>query len=59
MTTKRRFFTDEFKQEAVALLESSECPLEHIAKELGVQPSVLHNWPGNANWSASAWSGTY
>ncbi|PWC38163.1 transposase, partial [Azospirillum sp. TSO22-1] len=32
--TTGRFFTDEFKQEAVALLESRGRPLEHIAKEL-------------------------
>ncbi|AIB13258.1 hypothetical protein ABAZ39_14950 (plasmid) [Azospirillum argentinense] len=32
MTTKRRFFTDEFKREAVALLESSGRPLEHVAE---------------------------
>jgi transposase len=44
MTTKRRFFTEEFKGEAVALLESSGRPLEHVAKELGIQPSMLRNW---------------
>ena len=44
MTKARRFFTDEFKQEAVALLESSGRPLEHIAKELDIQPSVLRTW---------------
>ncbi|MBB3266280.1 transposase-like protein [Azospirillum sp. OGB3] len=41
MTTTRRFFTDEFKREAVALLESSGRPLEHVAKALGIQPSML------------------
>jgi transposase len=40
----RRSFTDEFKQEAVALLESSGRPLGQIATELGIQPSVLRNW---------------
>ena len=44
MTTKRRFFTDEFKREAVALLESSGRPLEHVAKDLGIQPSMLRTW---------------
>lgn len=53
MTKGRRLFTDEFKQEAVALLESSGRPLERIAKELDIQPSVLRNWrrrgrPGGA-----------
>ncbi len=46
MTTKRRLFTEEFKGEAVALLESSGRPLEHVAKELGIQPSMLRNWGG-------------
>ncbi len=44
MTTTRRFFTDEFKREAVAVLESSGRPLEPIAKELGIQPSMLRTW---------------
>lgn len=44
MTTKRRFYTDEFKQEAVALLASSGRPLDHIARELGIQPSMLRHW---------------
>lgn len=44
MTTKRRFFTEEFKRKAVALLESSGRPLEHVAKDLGIQPSMLRTW---------------
>jgi transposase len=44
MATTRRSFTDEFKAEAVALLESSSRPLEQVARELGVQPSMLRNW---------------
>ncbi|WP_425429081.1 IS3 family transposase [Azospirillum thermophilum] len=44
MTKTRRSFTDEFKREAVALLEASGRPLEHVARELGLQASVLRNW---------------
>src|SRR5262249_614096 len=40
----RRQFTDEFKQEAVALLVSSGRPLSQIASELGISPSMLRNW---------------
>ena len=40
----RRHFTDEFKQEAVALLVSSGRPLSQIASELGISPSMLRNW---------------
>ena len=44
MATARRSFTDEFKAEAVALLESSGRPLQHVALELGIQPSMLRTW---------------
>jgi transposase len=44
MTKPRRSFTDEFKREAVALLQSSGRPLMQIAHELGIQPSMLRNW---------------
>ena len=44
MTKLRRSFTDEFKREAVALLQSSGRPLMQIAEELGIQPSMLRNW---------------
>ena len=43
MTKTRRTFTDEFKREAVALLESSGRPLMQIAAELGIQPSMLRS----------------
>ena len=44
MGQERRHFTDEFKQEAVALLASSGRPLIQIANELGISPSMLRNW---------------
>ncbi len=44
MAKTRRSFTDEFKQEAVALLESSGRPLQQVAAELGIQPSMLRHW---------------
>ena len=44
MTKVRRSFTDEFKREAVALLQTSGRPLIQIANELGIQPSMLRNW---------------
>jgi transposase len=46
MTKTRRTFTDEFKREAVALLESSGRPLMQVAAELGIQPSMLRSWRG-------------
>ncbi|HET6804193.1 MAG TPA: transposase [Frateuria sp.] len=45
MTSKtRRTFTDEFKAETIALLESSGRPLSQIAQELGIEQSVLRTW---------------
>jgi transposase len=44
MSQGRRHFTDEFKREAVALLVSSGRPLNRIASELGISPSMLRNW---------------
>jgi transposase len=44
MTKVRRSFADEFKREAVALLQASGRPLMQIASELGIQPSMLRNW---------------
>ena len=49
MTKTRRTFTDEFKQEAVALLESSGRPLMQVAAELGIQPSMLRSWRAAAH----------
>ena len=45
MATKvRRSFTDEFKREAVSLLASSGRPVTQVARELGIQPSMLRHW---------------
>jgi transposase len=44
MPKTRREFSPEFKQETVALLESSGRPLMHVATEVGISPSMLRNW---------------
>ncbi|WP_442873120.1 transposase [Aurantimonas sp. A3-2-R12] len=44
MPKTRREFSPEFKQEAVALLESSGRPLMQVATEVGISPSMLRNW---------------
>ena len=54
MTKTRRMFTDDFKREAVALLESSGRPLMQVAAELGIQPSMLRGWRGAANGSKTS-----
>jgi transposase len=40
----KRTFTNEFKQEAVRLMERGESTIVQIAKDLGVSDSTLHNW---------------
>ncbi len=50
--TTRRAFTDEFKREAVSLLEGSGRPLTQVAMELGIQPSMLRAWRGNGTMTA-------
>lgn len=40
----QRVFTNEFKQEAVRLMERGESTIVRIAKDLGVSDSTLHNW---------------
>ena len=55
MTSKtRREFTEEFKREAVLLLESSGRPLMQVAKEFGIHPSMLRNWRVRGHGSAGA-----
>jgi transposase len=50
----RRHFTDEFKQEAIALLVSSGRPLSQIANELGISPSMLRNWRNGSGGHAGS-----
>ena len=41
---ERRVYTKEFKAEAVALAEKHEKPVTQIAKDLGLNESVLWRW---------------
>ena len=47
MATRRKF-SDEFKREAVKLATQPGSTVTTIAKELGVERSVLRNWVLNA-----------
>ncbi|MDP2742379.1 MAG: transposase [Hydrogenophaga sp.] len=44
MTRTRRSFTDEFKREVVKLCKQPGATITHIAKDLGIEPSVLRRW---------------
>ena len=51
MKTKR-MFTDEFKAEAVGLLEKSGRSLSAVARELDLAPPVLRSWREGARGQA-------
>lgn len=42
--TKRRKYTEEFKTEAVRLLQESGKPIAEVARELGINPNLLSRW---------------
>ena len=44
MSERRRRFDGNFKLSAVRLLESSDRPLEHVARGLGISGSMLRRW---------------
>jgi len=58
---ERRVYTKEFKTEAVALAEKREKPVSLIAKDLGLNESMLRRWmheaSGSAGTSARAFPG--
>jgi len=47
-TIKRRSYTEEFKREASALAEKQEKPISQVAKDLGLNESVLRRWIARA-----------
>lgn len=44
MAKNQRSYTDEFRREAVRLMESSGKPVAQIARDLGVNDNVLYRW---------------
>ena len=51
---KRRVYTKEFKAEAVALAEKREKPIGQVAKDLGINESMLGRWMTEARQAAGA-----
>jgi transposase len=41
---QRRRYTNEFKLDAVKLVESSNTPMAHVARDLGVGETSLSRW---------------
>jgi transposase len=50
---KRRKYTEEFKSEAVRLVEESGKPVAEIARELGVAENLLYRWRGEEHQAVS------
>jgi len=44
MARNRRYFTDEFKREAVRLVEQPDGSVSQVARDLGLDASVLRRW---------------
>lgn len=44
MVRSRRKFTDEFKREAIRLAEQPDKNVSGVARDLGLDPSVLRRW---------------
>jgi len=41
---KRRQYTEEFKTEAVRLLQETDKSIAEVARELGINPNLLSRW---------------
>lgn len=46
MRNERKRYTEDFKREAVRLMESSEKPIAEIARDLGINDNNLYRWRG-------------
>jgi transposase len=46
MTTDRRSYTEEFKREAVRLMEGSGKSVAQLARDLGINDNNLYRWCG-------------
>ena len=46
MTVERRKYTEDFKREAVRLMETSGRPIAEIARDLGINDNNLYRWRG-------------
>ena len=44
MAADRKNYTEEFKREAVRLMETSSKPIAQLARDLGINDTNLHRW---------------
>jgi transposase len=50
---KRRKYTEEFKSEAVRLVQESGKPVAKVARELGIADNLLYRWRAEEHSAAS------
>jgi transposase len=50
MTVERRKYTEEFKREAVQLMETSGKPIAELARDLGINDNNLYRWRSLYGW---------
>ena len=50
----RRDYSDEYKAEAVHLMRQSGKPVSRVARELGVNPSLLYRWESEQSQAQKA-----
>jgi transposase len=46
MARKKRQYTDDFKAEAIRLVNTSEKSLSQVARDLGIPSNTLYQWVG-------------
>jgi len=56
MTNKRNEYSEEFKQQAIALVTEGGRVAAHVADELGIKKNTLYNWIANHNSPAQSQS---
>jgi transposase len=44
MAKRPRTYTDQFKEDALKLVETSGKSVAQVARDLGISPYTLHNW---------------
>ena len=57
--TNRKNYSTEYKQEALALVDSSNQPASAVARDLGIRPALIYRWRSELKQSgATAFKGT-
>jgi transposase len=52
--SKRRYYSPEFKRDAVQMVDQGDQPLAAVARTLGIRPNMLQRWKQELQSSADA-----